>query len=156
MSHADIQRAFCSRAGDALHVDTITVAHSGPVKMLKASGWHADGLPFAEVSAPFTGDPVTRAAQFASDIIAVHTGERDMPAPAPITGLADFINSELTAAVEDAGKLREKAESSVANLRGVLNAGHSMVADVDKATAGLQAALGVQSNNPPSEGNGSA
>jgi hypothetical protein len=52
-------------------------------QVLKFTGWHADGTPFAFVSAPFASDPHTRAIQVAHDLIVAHTGK---PAPMSLLG----------------------------------------------------------------------
>jgi hypothetical protein len=43
--------------------------------VLTASGFHQDGTPYAFASAPFIGDPVSRAEQAATDLVKAHTGE---------------------------------------------------------------------------------
>jgi hypothetical protein len=43
-------------------------------QVLSFTGWHADGAPFAMVTAPFDDDPVLRAGQLARDIIAAYAG----------------------------------------------------------------------------------
>jgi hypothetical protein len=41
--------------------------------VLNATGWHADGTPFAFRSQPFTGDPVARAKLAAEYLVSAHT-----------------------------------------------------------------------------------
>jgi hypothetical protein len=53
----------------------ITKAEASEGYILTASGFHADGTPYAFASAPFIGDPVSRAEHAAADIVKAHTGE---------------------------------------------------------------------------------
>lgn len=66
----------------------ITKAEASEGYILTASGFHADGTPYAFASAPFTGDPVARAEQAAADLVKAHTGESPVTDTASTVGLA--------------------------------------------------------------------
>jgi hypothetical protein len=72
-----------------------------------------------------------------------------MPAPAQIRGLADTLRDQLKRATARATEVGERARSSVGNLHAVLDQAESVVTDVDKAAAEVQAALGLGSNGGP-------
>ena len=72
-----------------------------------------------------------------------------MPAPVQIRGLADTLRDQLTKATARAAAVGERARSSVGNLHAVLDQAESVVADVDKAAADVQAALGLGTNGGP-------
>jgi len=149
MSMASVRAGFLAASGGALRLHDAALSYSGPAQVLKFTGWHDDGLPFAFVSAPFTDDPVARAGEIARDLIAAHTGQTTMPAPPPIAGLAATLRSQLKAATERADKIAARAKDSVTNLHNVLDGAEGVVQDVDAAAADIQAALGLSTNGGP-------
>lgn len=149
MGMRDVRSIFIATAGEALRLDHASLIYSGPAQILKFTGWHDDGLPFVFVSAPFTSDPFSRAAEIAQDLIAAHTGSRPMPAPAPILGLAATLREQLKAATDRAGQIATRATSSVTNLNGVLDTAEGVVKDLDSAAADIQSALGLSTNGGP-------
>lgn len=144
-----LRAAFLAGANGALDLKEAGLSYSGPLQVLKFTGFHDDSLPFAFISAPFAGDPVERAKQIAADIVAAHIGQPVMPAPTPITGLAATLRDSLKAATDRAAALSAKAQGSVKNLHGVLDTADVVVADLDKAAADIQAALGLSTNGGP-------
>jgi hypothetical protein len=148
MSMAVVRAAFLAAAAGALRLEDASLGYSGPAQVLKFTGWHDDGLPFAFVSAPFTGDPVERAKAIARDLVAAHTGNT-MPAPAPITSLAQTLRGELTKATARAAQIGADAKTHVANLHAVLDSAEGVVNEVKAASADIQSALGLSTNGGP-------
>src|SRR5258708_39968303 len=116
MSMQAVRASFLAACGGALRLQDAALSYSGPAQVLKFTGWHDDGLPFAFVSAPFTGDAVARAAQIARDLAAAHTGQVNMPAPTPITALAQTLREQLTKATARASQIGTDAKTHVAEL----------------------------------------
>jgi|SRR5581483_1074546 len=150
MSMEAVRAAFLAAAGGKLRLSDggAGMSYAGPLQVLKFKGWHDDSLPFAFVSAPFTGDPIERAAQIARDLVAAHTGN-SMPAPTPITGLAATLREQLTAATARAAKIGEDAKAHVTNLHSVLDVAEGAVNEVKTAATEIQAALGLSTNGGP-------
>src|SRR5258708_6160125 len=149
MSMQAVRASFLAACGGALRLQDAALSYSGPAQVLKFTGWHDDGLPFAFVSAPFTGDAIARAAQIARDLIATHNGTQPMPAPTPITGLAQTLREQLTKATTRASQIGEEAKAHVANLHAVLDSAEGVVNEVKAAAADIQAALGLSTNGGP-------
>jgi hypothetical protein len=148
MSMPAVRSAFVAAAAGALRLKDASLAYAGAAQVLKLTGWHDDGLPFAFVSAPFTGDPVERARAIARDLVAAHTGNT-MPAPAPITSLAQTLRGELTNATARAAQIGAEAKAQVANLHAVLDSAEGAVNEVKAAAAEIQSALGLSTNGGP-------
>lgn len=148
VSTLTLREMFLAAGQGALRVKDAALSYSGPAQVLKFTGWHDDGLPFAFVSAPFTGDPQERAAQIARDLVAAHTGT-PMPAPSPITGLAQTLREQLTKATARASQIGADAKAHVANLHVVLDSAEGVVNEVKSAATDIQAALGLSTNGGP-------
>ncbi len=148
MSMPSVRAAFLGAAAGALRLADASLRYSGPAQVLKFTGWHDDGLPFAFVSAPFTGDPGTRAREIARDLVAAHTGDT-MPAPISITSLAETLRGELTKATARAAQIGAEAKQHVANLHAVLDTAEGVVNEVKGACADIQSALGLSTNGGP-------
>ena len=88
MGIASVRSAFLAAANGRLRIDHAGLSYQNSHQVLSFTGWHADGAPFAMVTAPFDDDPVLRAAQVARDIIAAYVGR---PAAAPINELRSKI-----------------------------------------------------------------
>lgn len=144
-----IRSTFIATARGRLRLESAGLTVEGEDKQLHFTGFHADGFPFVQLSAAFTGDPLERATQMAVDIMTTHTGVPFMPAPAAIKGLAATLREQLTAATARAAALGEKAITEVANLNSVLNEGEAVVKEVTDATAEVKAALGLSTNGGP-------
>jgi len=148
MSMPAVRAAFLAAAAGALRLKDANLGYSGPAQVLKFTGWHDDGLPFAFVSAPFTGDPCERAREIARDLVAAHTGDT-MPAPASIISLAQTLRGELTKATARAAQIGADAKAHVANLHAVLDSAEGVVNEVKAASADIQSALGLSTNGGP-------
>ena len=72
-----------------------------------------------------------------------------MPAPAPITSLAQTLRGELTKATARAAQIGADAKQHVANLHAVLDTAEGVVDEVKAASADIQAALGLSTNGGP-------
>lgn len=149
MSTHTLREAFLAAAQGALRLQDAGLSYSGPAQVLKFTGWHDDGLPFAFVSAPFIGDPMQRAAQISRDLIAAHTGTPAMPAPPAIGGLAAILRESLTSATARASQIGADAKAHVANLHTVLDTAEGVVNEVKTAATDIQAALGLSTNGGP-------
>jgi hypothetical protein len=143
-----VRDAFAAAGEGRLRLENLALTRESAGHRLHVTGFHRDGTPFAVESALFATDPVERACQLARDILSTHTGA-PMPAPAAITSLAQNLREQLQAATARAGALRERAQTSVTNLHGVLDTADGVVADLDKATGEIQAALGLSTNGGP-------
>jgi hypothetical protein len=149
MSMPAVRASFLAASGGALRLKDSGLSYSGTAQVLKFTGWHDNGLPFAFVSAPFTGDAIARAGQIAHDLIAAHTGQADMPAPTPISSLAQTLREQLTKATARAAQIGADAKAHVANLHAVLDSAEGVVNEVKTASADIQAALGLSTNGGP-------
>jgi hypothetical protein len=150
MGIADIREAFLSGADGYLDVRDVGMRYAKDGRqILQFTGWHRDGTPFAFVSAAFAGDPGTRAAEIAGDLIAAHRGTSCMPAPAPIKALAQTLRDHLTEATTRADSVATKAKQSVTNLHSILDNAERVVQELDTAAADIQAALGINTNGGP-------
>jgi hypothetical protein len=143
-----VRDAFLAAAEGRLRLENLGLTRETGGHRLHVTGFHRDGAPFAVESALFASDPIERACQLAHDIVTLHTGAT-MPAPAAITSLAQALRDQLRAATERASALRERAQTSVQNLHGVLDTADGVVADLDKAAGEIQAALGLSTNGGP-------
>jgi hypothetical protein len=156
MGIADVRESFLSGAGGHLDVRDVGLRYAEDGRqILQFTGWHRDGTPFAFVSAAFAGDPGTRAAEIARDLIAAHRGFSHMPTPAPIKALAQTLRDHLTEATRRADSVATKANQSVTNLHSILDNAERVVQDLDTAAADIQAALGINTNGGPPLGPGS-
>src|SRR5215831_7054025 len=91
MGIANVRSAFLAAADGRLRLDHAGLSYQNSHQVLSFTGWHADGAPFAMVTAPFDDDPVLRAGQVARDIIAAYVGP---PARPPIDQLRSKVMSQ--------------------------------------------------------------
>lgn len=144
-----IRTAFLAAGAGHLRLVQLDLKREGGGSVLHITGWHADDTPFAIVSAPFQGDPLTRAREIAYDIIRLHHGQDYMPAPVQIKSLAATLRETLARATQAASALSQDATNAVSELEEVVAAGNAIVTDVKAATAEVQAALGLSTNGGP-------
>lgn len=116
---------------------------------LKLTGWHMDGTPFACVSARFEGNIRDRAHDMALDLMRLHYGEFNMPAPAAVKGLAGSIKASLAAVTKAADELRAEAEGAASEFVVTVTEGRELVKDIKASTAEVKATLGLNSNGGP-------
>jgi hypothetical protein len=143
----DVHNAFIEAGGGKLRLENSTVTQESAGYRILLTGFYEDGTPFytQPVLVPVS-DPAARARVLAADLLTAHTGVIHMPAPVQIRGLAATLRDSLKSATDRADKLGVVAKSEVANLHSVLDEGEQVITDVKKATAEVQAALGLNTN----------
>jgi hypothetical protein len=139
-----IRATFEGTAGTKLRLTDAGMSIESAGRVLHFQGFHADGKPFAVTCQAFTGSPIDRAAQMATDIIQTHTGEA--PMSAAVTGIALTIRERLGDSLKRAGEIGVKADAAVTNLNRVLDGAEDQIRGIDQAAADVQAALGMSSN----------
>ena len=165
MGIANVRSAFLAAADKRLRLDHAGLSYHNSHQVLSFTGWHADGAPFAMVTAPFDDDPVLRAAQVARDIIAAYVGR---PAPAPInqprsniamsqkgSGLARLMGG-LRSLDADADALASRLEAAMANLSAEMATTTQIVGNVESSASDLRAVNALYSNGTPSPTVGSS
>lgn len=74
-----VRSGFIGAARGRLRLDQASLHYIEGKQQLRLTGWHNDGppfgVPFAVISKPFDGDPVSRAEQIAIDLISAYTGK---------------------------------------------------------------------------------
>ena len=168
-------------AQSGLHVSDVRLRYVGLGQVLEVTGQHADGTAFKQISAPFTNDPVQRAASFAREIIsgrklindiangadriasatviakAIVDGRKRMSLAAKFSTLADRAKAVPKA-------LEARADSLLPRLDAVEKRGHAafdgleaVVKDAEAAADATEGALRMLSNGgPPLAGSGSS
>lgn len=93
MSMSDIRALFESAGQGRLKLVDAALRYRGNQQVLSFAGRHADGTPFAFVSAPFSDSPVIRAQEIAGDLIKAHTGQPEVRARimSKLSAIADRI-----------------------------------------------------------------
>ena len=166
MGMESVRIAFGAAAGRALRLAHAGLAYQGSQQVLSLTGWHADGTPFALVTAPFAGDVQVRARQAARDIIAAHgvtpTPPPTLPPPrTPIDSLRSTINmsqkgsglARLMGGLKNldasADALATRLESAMANLQGEMATTTQIVGNVESSVNDLRAVNALYSNGGP-------
>ena len=165
MGIANVRSAFLAAANGRLRIDHAGLSYQNSHQVLSFTGWHADGAPFAMVTAPFDDDPVLRAAQVARDIIAAYVGR---PAPAPInqlrskvamsqkgSGLARLMGG-LRSLDADADALAARLEAAMTSLSAEMTTTTQIVGHVEASVSDLRAVNALYSNGAPSPTPGSS
>jgi hypothetical protein len=158
MGIASVRSAFLAAADGRLRLDHAGLSYQDSHQILSFTGWHADGAPFAMVTAPFDDDPVLRAGQVARDIIAAYVGR---PAPPPIdqprskiamsqkgSGLARLMGG-LRSLDADADALATRLETAMTNLTAEMATTTQIVGNVESSVADLRAVNALYSNGAP-------
>lgn len=161
MGIASVRSAFLAAANGKLRLDHAGLGYRNSHQVLSFTGWHADGAPFAMVTAPFDDDPVMRAARVARDIIAAYVG-RAPAASAPInelrskvamsqkgSGLARLMGG-LRNLDADADALATRLEAAMANLNAEMATTTQIVGNVEASVNDLRAVNALYSNGAPS------
>ena len=171
MGIASVRSAFLAAANGKLRLDHAGLGYRNSHQVLSFTGWHADGAPFAMVTAPFDDDPVMRAGQVARDIIAAYVGRNiQILAPAaspPInelrskvamsqkgSGLARLMGG-LRNLDADADALATRLEAAMANLNAEMATTTQIVGNVEASVNDLRAVNALYSNGAPSPTPGS-
>lgn len=149
----DIKRAFAEAASGEIELNNAQVKYvpfaNGPAGMrLAFTGWHADGTPFAFVSAAFAGDPHQRARQIAEDLITAHTGRRPPQMSRRASGLARLMTTIKTIDTE-ADALATDLETASTRVRTEMAVTRQIVGTVNQAADELQAINAEYSNGSP-------
>jgi len=164
MGIASVRSAFLAAAQGRLRLDHAGLSYQNSHQVLSFTGWHADGAPFAMVTAPFDDDPVLRAGQVARDIIAAYVG---VPASAPIhqlrskfamsqkgSGLARLMGG-LRSLDSDADALASRLEAAMANLSTEMATTTQIIGNVEASVNDLRTVNALYSNGQPSHTPGS-
>jgi hypothetical protein len=160
MGMESVRIAFGAAAAGALRLAHAGLTYQGNQQVLSLTGWHADGTPFALVTAPFAGDVLARARQAARDIIAAH-GVTAPLAPTPI----DSLRSTMTMSQKGSGLARlmgglknldasadalaTRLESAMASLQGEMATTTQIVGNVESSVNDLRAVNALYSNGGP-------
>ena len=161
-----VRAAFRVAAQGLLRLEHAGLAYRDNGQTLSLTGWHADGTPFALVTAPFSGDVHERARQAARDIIAAHDGARLSAPPAAAdastaTLRRDSIMSQKGSGLArlmgglknlDAGAdaLASRLETALAAMTTEMATTTQIVGNVEQSAADLQAVNRLYSNGGPS------
>jgi len=169
----DVRANFDQAAGSDLRLDKFTLTRAdGGGWVLSVAGWHADGTPFAIVTAPFRVHPEIRARELARDIIRSHTG-LSVPAtpvaqpvapsrePAPVQHLRSYFEmskkgsglARLVGSLKDtdtiADKLADRLEAALKNLAAEMATTEMVVGNVEQSVSDLRAVNAQYSNGDP-------
>ena len=115
-------------------------------QIISVTGWHADQTPFAIRTAPFSGDPVSRAQQLAFDLIQTHSGGT---VAAPGKNLADGVGDILSRLKDRSEAAHTRLGASVDNMNKQVDDVEKMAADIDAAAAKIQGMLSAHTNGGP-------
>ena len=166
MGMESVRIAFGAAAGGALRLAHAGLAYQGGQQVLSLTGWHADGTPFALVTAPFAGDVQARARQAARDIIAAHGTSPPptqplTPPPTPIdsrrstvdmsqkgSGLARLMGG-LKNLDASADALATRLETAMASLQGEMATTAQIVGNVESSVDDLRGVNALYSNGGP-------
>lgn len=162
MGMEGVRIAFLHAAEGRLRLDHAGLTYKDGAQVLSFTGWHADGTPFALVTAPFGGDVQRRARTAARDIIAAHGGgAQAADAPPPIqhlrrqvtmsqkgSGLARLMGG-LKTLDASADALATRLESALAAMTTEMATTTQIVGNVEQSVADLQAVNRLYSNGGP-------
>ena len=166
MGMEGVRVAFLHAAEGRLRLDHAGLSYRGTAQVLSLTGWHADGTPFAFVTAPFAGDVQQRARQAARDLVAAHVGAA-LPSPSPAgegspiqhlrrdiamskkgSGLARLMGG-LKNLDDGADALATRLESALATMASEMATTTQIVGNVEQSVADLQAVNRLYSNGGP-------
>jgi len=159
MGIASVRSAFLAAADGRLRLDHAGLSYHNSHQVLSFTGWHADGAPFAMVTAPFDGHPVERAAQAALAIIAAHgqpaatRGNTTMSQKG--SGLARLMGG-LKSLDANADALATRLEAAMASLQGEMATTTQIVGNVESSVNDLRSVNALYSNGAPSPTPGSS
>jgi hypothetical protein len=136
MGMDSVRAAFRVAAQGLLRLEHAGLAYDTNGQILSLTGWHADGTPFALVTAPFCGDVHARARQAACDIIVAHDGAASS-APAP------FVKSDASTATLRRDSTMSQKGSGLARLMGGLK---NLDAGADALASRLETALAAMTS----------
>ncbi|HLH92539.1 MAG TPA: hypothetical protein VKX28_29270 [Xanthobacteraceae bacterium] len=162
MGMESVRIAFGAAAAGALRLEHAGLAYQGGQQVLSLTGWHADGTPFALVTAPFAGDVQARARRAARDIIAAH-GSAPTPSlsPTPIDSLRSTANmsqkgsglARLMGGLRNldasADALATRLETAMASLQGEMATTAQIVGNVESSVNDLRTVNALYSNGGP-------
>jgi hypothetical protein len=163
MSMEDVRIAFLHAAEGQLRLDHAGLSYQGLFQVLAFTGWHADGTPFAMVTAPFDDSPTLRARRAAQDIIQAHAGAPSSPAPAsaPVASLRRRIDmsqkgsglARLMGGLKNldasADALATRLETAMSGLQAEMTTTAQIVANVESSVGDLRAINAQYSNGGP-------
>jgi len=162
-----VRAAFRDAAQGQLRLEHAGLSYTADAQVLSFTGWHADGMPFAFVTAPFSGDVHQRARQAARDIIAAHQGasagapppsfksdastptlRRDSTMSQKGSGLARLMGG-LKNLDAGADALASRLETALAAMTTEMATTAQIVGNVEQSAADLQAVNRLYSNGGP-------
>jgi len=167
MGMESVRIAFGAAAGGALRLAHAGLTYQGGRQVLSLTGWHADGTPFALVTAPFAGDVQVRARQAARDILAAHGAPPTAAPPTPpLTRTPiDSLRSTITMSQKGSGLARlmgglknldasadalaTRLESAMAGLQGEMVTTAQIVGNVESSVNDLRTVNALYSNGGP-------
>jgi hypothetical protein len=152
MSMHAVRIAFMDAAASELRLDHAGLSYQGGRQVLSFTGWHAHGAPFAMVTAPFEGNPVTRAGEAARDIIAAHAGPVQTPRSKVMSqkgsGLARLMGG-LKSLDAGADALATRLEAAMTSLQSEMATTTQIVGNVEASVTDLRAVNALYSNGGP-------
>ena len=161
MSMESVRVAFVQAAAGRLRLDHAGLAYQGPSQVLSFTGWHADGTPFALVTAPFADSPTLRARRAAQDIIQAHGAPPAAPPPAPSgsprrridmsqkgSGLARLMGG-LKSLDASADALATRLETAMGSLQTEMTTTAQIVTNVETSVNDLRSINAQYSNGGP-------
>ncbi len=160
-----VRAAFRDAAQGRLRLEHAGLDYRGSAQVLSFTGWHANGTPFAFVTAPFMGDVLARTRQAARDLIAAHAG---MPPPAttnPSTPSTPSLRRDVTMSQKGSGlapqmgglknldagadALAARLETALAAMATEMATTTQIIGNVEQSAADLQAVNRLYSNGGP-------
>jgi hypothetical protein len=161
MSMESVRVAFVQAAAGRLRLDHAGLAYQGRSQVLSFTGWHADGTPFALVTAPFADSPTLRARRAAQDIIQAHGAPPAAPAQAPSgslrrridmsrkgSGLARLMGG-LKSLDASADALATRLETAMGTLQSEMTTTAQIVTNVETSVNDLRSINAQYSNGGP-------
>jgi hypothetical protein len=167
MGMEGVRTAFLHAAAGRLRLDHAGLTYRDGAQILALTGWHADGTPFALVTAPFCGDVQRRARQAACNIVAAHAGAGEAAAPqaAEAATSIEATNGEVTMSQKGSGLARlmgglknldagadalaGRLETALAAMATEMATTSQIVGNVEQSVADLQAVNRLYSNGGP-------
>jgi hypothetical protein len=167
MGMEGVRIAFLHAAAGGLRLDHAGLSYRDGAQVLAFTGWHADGTPFALVTAPFCGDVQLRARQAVRDIVAAHSGAAQAAAPQGADAATSMQSTrrEVTMSQKGSGLARlmgglknldagadalaGRLETALAAMAAEMATTSQIVGNVEQSLADLQAVNRLYSNGGP-------
>lgn len=149
MSMSDIRALFESAGQGRLKLIQSTLTYRNNQQVLSFAGRHADGTPFAFVSAPFPDDPVIRAQEIARDLIRLHNGQPELRARmSKLSAIAERISDKKRAHDKKADEYAERLDGIDAREVHAFAVGDAVLSERDTDLAQFESDMRQLSNLP--------